>query len=74
MMVKKRVDECVICSKRSCYTRIVRLKAPKYDEIACSKHILELEKHSNEVLGTKNGVMRCHISGTTKQCRGNDNE
>jgi len=50
------------------------VKKRVYDEIACSKHILELEKHSNEVLGTKNSVMRCHISGTTKQCRGNDNE
>ena len=70
MMVKKRKDECLFCSKKSCYNRIVRLAEPKYDEIACGNHILELEKHSDEALGVKNGIMRYHISGTSKQCRG----
>lgn len=60
--MKKRKDECLFCSSRKCGTRIVRLIEPKYDEIACDKHVLELEKHSDKVLGTHNGILRNHIS------------
>jgi len=66
----KRKDECIFCKSRSCYTRIVRLEEPAYDEVACDYHVLELEKHSDEVLGTKNGIMRTHLSGTSRQKRG----
>jgi hypothetical protein len=69
-MAKKRVDECLFCSKRSCSTRIVRLIEPKYDEIACHTHVEDLEKHSDEVLGSKNGVMRNHISSSARLKRG----
>jgi len=41
-----------------------------YDEIACDKHIASLEKHSDEILGTKNGIMRNSVSGTRKYKRG----
>jgi hypothetical protein len=67
--MKKRKDECLFCASRSCYTRIVRLVEPKYDEVACSQHISELEKHSDEVLGRRNGVMRNHISSTGRMKR-----
>ena len=68
--MKKRKDECLFCSSRTCNTRIVRQNEPKYDEIACYKHIEELEKHSDEVLGYKNGVMRHHITSTGQLKRG----
>ena len=68
--MSKRKDECIFCKSRSCSTRIVRLAEPKYDEIACNKHITDMEKHSDEVLGTHNGIMRSHISSTGRQKRG----
>ena len=66
----KRKDECIFCKSRSCYTRIVRLEEPAYDEVACPSHVLDLERHSDTKLGTRNGVMRHHISGTARQKRG----
>ena len=66
----KRKDECLFCKSRSCSTRIVRLEEPAYDEIACCRHIGDLEKHSDEVLGSHNGIMRCHISSTGRLKRG----
>jgi len=69
-MAKKRKDECLFCNSRSCYTRILRKDEPVYDEIACSKHISELEKHSDKALGIKNGIMRNYISSTGKMKRG----
>jgi hypothetical protein len=68
--MKKRKDECLFCSSRSCYSRIVRLVAPQYDEVACYKHVEDLEKHSDKVLGYKNGVLRNHISSTGRMKRG----
>jgi len=68
--MKKRKDKCLYCSSRACYTRIVRLETPEYDEVACPRHVLDLERHSDTKLGTKNGIMRCHISGCSKQTRG----
>lgn len=68
----KRKDECLFCKSRSCYTRIYRTadeKGPGYDEIACDKHIHDLEKHSDEVLGSHNGVMRLHMSSTARHKR-----
>jgi hypothetical protein len=41
-----------------------------YDEVACNKHIIDLEKHSDRVLGRGNGVMRTHVTGTSKKKRG----
>ena len=66
----KRKDECLFCSKRSCSVRIVRLKEPIYDEIACNKHISDLEKHCDSILGQNNGVMRWHISSSGRVKRG----
>lgn len=66
----KRKDECLFCGKRSCSTRIVRNEEPLYDEVACDKHTSDLEKHSDEILGSHNGIMRCHISSTGRVKRG----
>ena len=66
-MMKKRKDECLFCTSRSCSTKII---AENYQEIACSKHISDLEKHSDKVLGTGNGIKRIHLSSTGKLCRG----
>jgi len=66
----KRKDECLFCGRRSCSTRIVRLEEPAYDEVACDIHVEDLEKHSDEVLGSHNGVMRCHISSSGRLKRG----
>lgn len=59
----KRKDECLFCSSRTCSIRI-------YDELACNKYILDLEKHSDKVLGSHNGIMRNHVSGSGKYKRG----
>jgi hypothetical protein len=66
----KRKDECLFCSSRTCSTRIYRRDVPIYDELACDKHILDLEKHSDEVLGSHNGIMRNHVQGSGKYKRG----
>jgi hypothetical protein len=66
----KRKDECLFCKSRNCHTRIVRLEKPQYDEVACNVHIFELEEHSDIVLGSKNGLMRWHMSGTSRHKRG----
>ena len=68
----KRKDECLFCNSRTCHTRIVRLEYPRYDEVACDKHIVELEKHCDAVLGCKNGIVRNHCSscGTQRLKRG----
>lgn len=66
----KRKDECLFCTKRSCNTRIVRLETPTYDEVACFIHVEDLEKHSDVVLGYKNGIMRHHISSSGRLKRG----
>lgn len=56
-------NKCLFCKSRKCSTRIVRTEAPRYDEVACSKHINDLEKHADYTLGVNNGIMRWHISG-----------
>ena len=70
----RRKDKCLFCTSRSCHTRIFRIEEPKYDEIACHRHIQDLEKHSDEVLGAKNGITRTHLSSTRKLKRGEDYE
>ena len=73
MEKKKRKDECLFCNKRMCYTRIVRIEKPYYDEVACGNHINELEKHADETLGGKGSkVYRHHISSTGQVKRGDD--
>jgi len=71
--MKKRKDECLFCKKRICYTRIVRIEMPFYDEIACYEHINALEKHADDTLGKKGSkVFRNHITSTGQVKRGDD--
>ena len=65
--MKKRKDECFKCTSRSCYTKII---AYCYEEIACNKHLRDLEKESDLILGKGNGVQRIHQSSTGKMARG----
>lgn len=67
--MKKRVDECLFCRSRSCYTKICTDDFI-FDEVACNNHILDLEKHSDKVLGKDNGVMRSHVTSTARLKRG----
>ena len=65
----KRKDECLFCRNRFCYSRIVSSEddGKIYDEVACHKHTVELEKHSDEKAPK---VMKYFVSSTYKQSRG----
>jgi hypothetical protein len=69
--MKKRSDACLFCSRRNCFNRIVSSKdnGKTYDEVACWKHISDVEKHSDQ---TAPGIMKFFISSTGKQKRGAD--
>lgn len=44
-----RKDQCLFCTSRRCFTRIVSVDDMEiYDEIACRRHASELHKHSDE--------------------------
>ena len=64
--MKKRKDECLFCTSRRCSYRIVT-EDMSYDEVACSKHIDLLNKHSDDKLPK---VMKWFISGTGYYKRG----
>jgi hypothetical protein len=64
----KLINECLFCRSRFCYERVVS-KDMEYDEVACTKHVKELHKHSDI---TAPGVMKSFISGTGIQKRGVD--
>ena len=67
--MKKRKDECLFCSSRSCHERVVssRDNGKTYDEIACRNHVKELYKHSDEVAPK---VMKYFITSTSRLKRG----
>lgn len=65
----KRPNECRFCTSRKCTLRIVSA-AGNFDDVACGRHIRDLEVLADETLGTKNGIMRTHISGTSHKRRG----
>lgn len=70
--MKKRKDECLFCTSRSCYERVVSSEdiGQLYDEIACPNHVKELYKHSDEKAPD---VMKYFNSSTGKQKRGDIN-
>lgn len=69
--MKKRKDECQFCTSRSCYHQIFRDEEPRYDEVYCSKHIEEATQKCDEILGGRgSGIIRTHVSGTSKKKRG----
>ena len=63
----KRKDECLFCSKRACYERVLSVDVQTYDEISCMDHVGDLHKHSDH---TAKGVEKYYISSTGKQKRG----
>jgi ribosomal protein S18 len=65
----KRKDECLFCTSRSCYERVVSSEdgGQIYDEIACPRHQNELYKHSDEKAPK---IMKHFISSTGKLRRG----
>ncbi|WP_312093408.1 hypothetical protein [Aminipila sp.] len=66
-----RKDQCFFCHSRACYDRIVSSvdNGKTYDEVACRRHITDLEKHSDEKAPK---VMKLFVSSTGKQKRGED--
>jgi len=58
--MKKRKNECLFCTSRSCHAKII---SENYEEIACSKHAKNLERHAREVRGI-------YRSSTGKMSRG----
>ena len=66
--MKKRKDECLFCTSRSCYERVVSSdNGQTYDEISCQDHIKDLHKHSDDAAP---GVMKHFISSTGRMQRG----
>ena len=63
----KRTDECLRCSKRACYERVVAVDGQTYDEVSCIDHVKDLHKHSD---AAAEGVEKHFISSTGKQKRG----
>jgi hypothetical protein len=61
--------KCKFCNSLRCHTRIIS-EDKTYDEIACDKHIHDLESDSDKILGSHNGVMRTHISSSMTVKRG----
>ena len=70
--VRSTGGKCLFCGSRQCYTRIYTRNLG-YDEVACDKHVKELERHSDETLGAP-GTLRLHLSSTSRLQRGECNE
>lgn len=66
-----RTDQCKFCRSRKCNSRIVSSEdnGKTYDEVACSKHSSQLDKHSDEVAPK---IMKLFISGTGTYEHGDD--
>jgi flagellar basal body rod protein FlgF len=64
--MNKPSNECFKCKSRFCSSGIISVsdKGEKFNEIACTKHIDDLEEKADEVLGHDNGVMRLSVSTT----------
>lgn len=57
--------KCLFCNSKKCHYRVVTTddNGASYDEVACDKHILDLEKHSDE---TVPGSMRLFMSSSDR--------
>ena len=66
---KMRKDQCLFCNSRKCNTRIVSTtdNVITYDEVACNKHILLLEKNADQAVPK---VIKLYQSRTSKLKRG----
>lgn len=66
---KKRCDECLFCSSRTCHVRIVcKTASETFDEVACRAHVYELEAYADRTLPPSQ--MRTHTTSTDKLRRG----
>jgi len=67
--MRKRKDECLFCTSRSCFERVVSSgdNGQLYDEIACPEHVKDMYKHSDRKAPK---VMKHFISSTGRQKRG----
>lgn len=63
----KRIDECLCCTSRRCFERVVDVSVKIYDEVACLDHVKDLHRHSDM---NAPGVEKHFISSTGKQKRG----
>ena len=78
----KRKDECLFCTSRKCYERVVTSNdnGKLYDEIACREHVKELHKNSDKVIdvikifASSTGSVRRGDLGILKHMRGLQNE
>ena len=70
--INRTSGQCLFCGSRKCYTRIYTRNLG-YDEVACDRHIKELEAHADETLGSP-GTLRMHLSSTGTQRRGHVDE
>ena len=66
--MKKRKDECLFCTSRKCGERVVSVddEEEHYDEIACTKHMKDLHKHSDVKAP---GIVKIFSSSTGRQVR-----
>ena len=66
-----RKNQCLFCTSRKCNTRIVSTEdnGKTYDEVSCSRHSADLDKHSDDVAPK---VMKLFISSTGPVQRGED--
>ncbi len=68
-MVRRNGSQCLVCGSRKSTTRI-HTDNLGYDEVACSRHIAELEHHADATLGVNNGVLRWHVTSSGGVMRG----
>ena len=63
----KLSNECFMCRNRFCSNGIISCddNGKAFNEIACAKHTDDLYAKADEVLGSKNGAKRLHISSSS---------
>jgi hypothetical protein len=65
----RRRDQCLFCTSRRCHTRIVAdSRTLGFDEVACNRHVRELEQHADATL--PKGAIRWHLTGNRPYWRG----
>jgi len=57
----RRTDECLFCRSRRCHVRI-HVENGMFDEVACSEHVRDLERHADRHLGR---IEKVHVSSSS---------